>query len=98
MRLFRAGDPVREMHVIAKGRVKVTVAVPEGEERDEEGWVTVASSLKHEAIASMVSATRVSVTMAISELRERGPVEGKRGTYRFHMQALTSMTESLGDE
>jgi len=191
--VFRAGDPAREMHVIAKGRVKVTVATPEGEERilaicgpddfigdafvaqdaayraeavaltdvvtcpisrdqflqmslkapgfvlgvceilsghlfdcraqlasgydpvlvrvakvlldlaarfgepEGEGWVTVASSLKHEEIASMVSATRVSVTMAMGELRERGLVEGSRGTYRLHAPALTSMTDSLGE-
>jgi len=191
--VFRAGDPAREMHVIAKGRVKVTVATPEGEERilaicgpddfigdafvsegaayraeavaltevvtcpisrdqflqmslkapgfvlgvceilsghlfdcraqlasgydpvlvrvakvlldlaarfgepEGEGWVTVASSLKHEEIASMVSATRVSVTMAMGELRERGLVEGSRGTYRLHVPALTSMTDSVGE-
>lgn len=191
--VFRAGDPAREMHVIAKGRVKVTVATPEGEERilaicgpddfigdafvaqdaayraeavaltdvvtcpisrdqflqmslkapgfvlgvceilsghlfdcraqlasgydpvlvrvakvlldlaarfgepEGDGWVTVASSLKHEEIASMVSATRVSVTMAMGELRERGLVEGSRGTYRLHVPALTSMTDSLGE-
>jgi len=191
--VFRAGDPAREMHVIAKGRVKVTVATPEGEERilaicgpddfigdafvsegaayraeavaltevvtcpisrdqflqmslkapgfvlgvceilsghlfdcraqlasgydpvlvrvakvlldlaarfgepEGEGWVTVASSLKHEEIASMVSATRVSVTMAMGELRERGLVEGSRGTYRLHVPALTSVTDSVGE-
>ena len=191
--VFRAGDPAREMHVIAKGRVKVTVATPEGDERilaicgpddfigdafvaegaayraeavaltevvtcpisrdqflqmslkapgfvlgvceilsghlfdcraqlasgydpvllrvakvlldlaerfgeqDEDGWVTLASGLKQEEIASMVSATRVSVTMAVGELRERGVLEGSRGTYRLHRPALTSMTESLSD-
>jgi len=191
--VFRAGDPAREMHVIAKGRVKVAVATPEGEERilaicgpddfigdafvaegaayraeavalsevvtcpisrdqflqmslkapgfvlgvceilsghlfdcraqlasgydpvlvrvakvlldlaarfgepEGEGWVTVASSLKHEEIASMVSATRVSVTMAMGELRERGLVEGSRGTYRLHVPALTSVTDSVGE-
>jgi len=191
--VFRAGDPAREMHVIARGRVKVTVATPEGEERilaicgpddfigdafvaedaayraeavaltdvvtcpisrdqflqmslnapgfvlgvceilsghlfdcraqlasgydpvlvrvakvlldlaerfgepGEDGWVTVTSNLKHEEIASMVSATRVSVTMAMGEMRERGLVEGSRGTYRLHVPALTSMTESLDE-
>lgn len=191
--VFRAGDPASEMHVIARGRVKVSVATPEGEERilalcgpddfigdafvaegaayraeavaltdvvtcpisrdqflqmslkapgfvlgvceilsghlfdcraqlasgfdpvmvrvakvllgvaerfgeaDDEGWVTVASSLKHEEIASMVSATRVSVTMAMGELRERGLVEGSRGTYRVHAAALASLADSLAD-
>ena len=195
--VFRAGDPAREMHVIAKGRVKVTVATPEGEERilaicgpddfigdafvaegaayraeavaltevvtcpisrdqflqmslkapgfvlgvceilsghlfdcraqlasgydpvlirvakvlvdlaerfgeqggeqGADGWVTLASNLKHEEIASMVSATRVSVTMAVGELRERGLLEGSRGTYKVHVPALTSMAESLSE-
>lgn len=191
--VFRVGDPAREMHVIMKGRVKVTVATPEGEERilaicgpddfigdafvaedaayraeavaltdvvtcpvsrdqflqmslkapgfvlgvceilsghlfdcraqlasgydpvlvrvakvlldlaerfgeqGADGWVKLASNLKHEEIASMVSATRVSVTMAVGELRERGLLEGSRGTYRLHVPALASMAESLGD-
>lgn len=191
--VFRAGDPAHEMHVIAEGRVKVTVSTPEGEERilaicgpddfigdafvaegatyraeavaltevvtcpvsrvqflqmslnapgfvlgmceilsghlfacraqlasgydpvlvrvakvlldlaerfgvrTSDGWVTLASHLKHEEIASMVSATRVSVTMAVGELRERGLLEGSRGTYRLHAPALTSMVESLGE-
>jgi len=191
--VFRAGDPAREMHVIARGQVKVTVATPEGDERilaicgpddfigdafvadgaayradavaltevvtcpvsrdqflqmslkapgfvlgvceilsghlfdcraqlasgydpvlvrvakvlvdlaerfgerGADGWVTLASNLKHEEIASMVSATRVSVTMAVGELRERGLLEGSRGTYRLHVPALTSMAESPGE-
>jgi len=190
--VFREGDPAREMHVIARGRVKVVVATPEGEERilaicgpddfigdafvaegaayraeavaltdvvtcpisrdqflqmslkapgfvlglceilsghlfdcraqlasgydpvmvrvakvlldlaerfgepEADGWVTVASNLKHEEIASMVSATRVSVTMAIGELREQGLVEGSRGDYRLHVPALASMAQTSG--
>lgn len=31
--VFRAGDPASEMHVIAKGQVKVVVPTPEGDER-----------------------------------------------------------------
>ncbi|MEJ2665691.1 MAG: Crp/Fnr family transcriptional regulator [Deinococcales bacterium] len=191
--VFRAGDPALEMHVIAKGRVKVTVVTPDGEERilaicgpddfigdafvvqgaayraeavaltdvvtcpisrdqflqmalkapgfvlgvceilsghlfdcraqlasgydpvmvrvakvllglaerfgepDDEGWVTLASNLKHEEIASMVSATRVSVTMAVGELRERGLLEGSRGTYRLHAPALASLADASED-
>ncbi len=191
--VFRAGDPAREMHVIAAGRVKVSVPTPEGEERilaicgpddfvgdafvaagaayraeavaltevvtcpitrdqflqlslnaprvvlglceilsahlfdcraqlasghdpvlvrvakvlldqaerfgepDGDGWASVTTNLNHEEIASMVSATRVSVTMAFSELRERGLLEGTRGRYRFHLPALTSVIEALGE-
>lgn len=188
--VFRAGDPALAMHVIARGRVKVTVATPEGDERilaicgpddfigdafvgegaayraeavaltevvtcpvtreqflqmslkapgfvlgvceilsehlfdcraqlasgydpvvvrvakvlvglaqrfgepDDDGWVTVAANLKQDEIASMVSATRVSVTMAMGVLRERGLVEGSRGTYRMHLPSLAMLTEA----
>lgn len=191
--VFRAGDPASEMHVIARGRVKVAVATPDGEERilaicgpddfvgdafvaqgaayraeavaltdvvtcpisreqflqmalqapgfvlgvceilsghlfdcraqlasgydpvlvrvakvlvdlaerfgepGDDDWVTVASSPKHEEIASMVSATRVSVTMAMGELRQRGLLEGSRGTYRMYVPALADVAESLDE-
>ncbi len=62
-----------------------------------DGWVELKTTLKHEDIASMVSATRVSVTMAITELREKGVVVGSRGRYELHAPALRSMVESIRD-
>lgn len=188
--LFRAGDPALDMHVIARGQVKVLVPTPEGEERilaicgpddfigeafvgagatyraeavaltdvvtcpvsrdqylqlslkapgfvlgfteiladhlfdcrqqlasgydavivrvakvlldqagrfgqrGEDGWYELETNLKHEDIASMVSATRVSVSMGVAELREQGLVVGSRGVYRIHVPALTAMVEA----
>lgn len=63
--------------------------------QEEDGWVTLRTNLKHDEMAAMVSATRVSVSMAISGLRESGLVIGSRGNYRIHMPALADMVESV---
>lgn len=60
---------------------------------EADGWATWDTKLKHEDMAAMVSATRVSVSMAIGELRERGLVIGSRGSYRIHVPALKAMVE-----
>lgn len=59
-----------------------------------DGWSTWSTKLKHDDLASMVSATRVSVSMAIGELRERGLVIGSRGSYRVRVPALTALVEA----
>ena len=53
-----------------------------------EGWCELLTELRHEELASMVSATRVSVSTAFAELRTRGFVEGSRGRYRLHVPSL----------
>ncbi len=60
----------------------------------EEGWFELQTELRHEDIASLVGATRVSVSMTISELRERGLLEGTRGSYRLNVTALESLVET----
>lgn len=60
---------------------------PDGE------WVTLHTTLKHEELASMITATRVSVSMAMAELREEGLLEGTRGDYRLNMAALDALAE-----
>lgn len=64
-----------------------------GRRLDDEGWHELTTELKHEEIASLISATRVSVSMAFAELRDEGLVEGTRGQYRLHVPALESLAE-----
>jgi CRP/FNR family cyclic AMP-dependent transcriptional regulator len=52
------------------------------------GWCELLTELRHDELASMVSATRVSVSNAFAELRVRGFVEGSRGRYRIHVPSL----------
>ncbi len=52
------------------------------------GWCELRTELRHEELASMVSATRVSVSTAFAELRTHGFVEGSRGLYRIHVPSL----------
>lgn len=52
------------------------------------GWCELRTELRHDELASMVSATRVSVSTAFAELRTRGFVEGSRGLYRIHVPSL----------
>ncbi len=59
-------------------------------EPEENGWVKLETELKHEELASMISATRVSVSMAIAELRDARLIEGTRGNYRIDVAALSS--------
>ncbi len=63
-----------------------------GEVLDED-WVKLSTELKHEELASMITATRVSVSMAIAELRDEGVLEGTRGEYRLNIEALTDQAE-----
>lgn len=55
------------------------------------GWCSLQTELRHDELASMISATRVSVSTAFAELREDGFVEGSRGRYRIHMPSLQAL-------
>lgn len=55
-------------------------------------WTDLETELRHEEIASLVSATRVSVSTAVAELRHHGLLTGTRGRYRLHMPALEAFT------
>ncbi len=57
----------------------------------EGGWFEFHTELRHDELASMISATRVSVTSAFTDLRGRGLVEGSRGTYRLHLPGLQAL-------
>ena len=56
---------------------------------EEGGWLRLSTELKHEELAAMITATRVSVSMAIAELRSEGLLEGTRGEYRLNAPALS---------
>ncbi len=58
-----------------------------------DGWVHLSTELKHEELAAMITATRVSVSMAMAELRDEGLVEGTRGEYRLNARALAQGLE-----
>jgi CRP/FNR family transcriptional regulator, cyclic AMP receptor protein len=53
-----------------------------------DGLVALRTGLRHEEIASLASATRVSASTAIAELRELGIVDGSRGSYRLSLAGL----------
>ena len=59
----------------------------------EAGWVALKTELRHDDIAALVTATRVSVSMTIADLRERGLLNGTRGNYTLHLPALASLAE-----
>ncbi len=92
--LFDCRDQLSLSYAPVKARVMKTLL--EQAERfgqsDATGWTKLSTQLKHEELASMISATRVSVSMAIGELRDEGLLEGTRGEYRLN---VTDMTEQL---
>ncbi len=65
-----------------------------GEATDNDDmWANLNTNLKHEDLAAMITATRVSVSMAMAELREEGILKGTRGQYTINVPALASMSE-----
>ena len=58
-----------------------------------DGWVELVTELRHDDLAAMVSATRVSVTSAFASLRQAGVLEGTRGRYRLHLAGLADAAE-----
>lgn len=58
-----------------------------------DGWFELQTELKQEEIASLVTTTRVSVSYTVSELRNRGFLDGTRGTYRLNVPALESLAD-----
>jgi CRP/FNR family cyclic AMP-dependent transcriptional regulator len=87
--LGRSFDPVR----LRVAKVLCDQVRRFGAPEADTGWWRLDTSLRHEEIASMVSATRVATTMAISELRELGLLEGTRGSYRLDLARLSELEE-----
>lgn len=61
-----------------------------------DGWWQLDTELRHDDIAGMVPATRVSVTSAMANLRAAGVLEGTRGKYRLHLEGLVAAAEKPG--
>lgn len=93
--LFDCRDQLSLSYAPVKSRVvKTLLEQAERFGKDEgTGWVKLSTQLKHEELASMITATRVSVSMAIAELRDEGLLEGTRGEYRLNAQALSQHLE-----
>lgn len=95
--LFHCREQLSSSYAPVKVRV-VRVLLDQAERfgtPDGQGWVTLSTELKHEEIASMVSATRVSVSMAVADLRNDGVLEGTRGEYRLNEPALRDLSHAL---
>ena len=93
--LFHCREQLSSSYAPVKVRVIKTLleqADRFGETQDD-GWVRLSTELKHEELASMITATRVSVSMAIAELRDDGVLEGTRGEYRLNAQAMLDQAE-----
>lgn len=60
-----------------------------------DGWQHLDTELKHEDVASLASATRVAVTMAIGELRDGGLIKGSRGRYQLNIPELQDFVEGV---
>jgi CRP/FNR family cyclic AMP-dependent transcriptional regulator len=87
--LGRSFDPVR----VRVAKVLLEQAQRFGAPEQEPGWWRLDTSLRHDEIAAMVSATRVATTMAMTELREQGLLEGTRGSYRLQLEQLSRLSE-----
>lgn len=57
-------------------------------------WLHLETNLKHEDLAAMISATRVSVSTVMAEMREAGMLEGTRGRYNLNIPALQSLVDN----
>ena len=93
--LFDCRDQLSSSYAPVKSRV-VRVLLDQAERFGSpvgDGWVKLSTELKHEELASMITATRVSVSMAIAELRDEGLLEGTRGEYRLNIVALSGHIE-----
>jgi CRP/FNR family transcriptional regulator len=54
-------------------------------------WLCLDTPMRHEEIAGLIGATRVSVSTSVAELRRDGMLEGTRGRYRIHAGAIESL-------
>jgi CRP/FNR family transcriptional regulator, cyclic AMP receptor protein len=52
-------------------------------QRGDDGRVRLTLPLTHEHLAALVGAARETTTATLSELRQRGLLEGTRGRYQF---------------
>ncbi len=89
-RLLVMTQPVQ----VRLARVMLELAVRLGEE-DGPGVYHLKLNLKHDEIASIANASRVSATQAISAWRAQDLVLGTRGDYRVNVRGLEALIEQL---
>jgi|GEM_PF-895242 len=96
----RNAELEEKLHVMTQpvqvrlARVMIELAARLGEEA-EPGIYHLKLDLKHEEIASMANASRVSATQAISAWRAQDLVLGTRGDYRVNVLGLEALIEQL---
>jgi len=65
-------------------------------QRGDDGRVRLTLPLTHEHLAALIGAARETTTLMLSDLRQRGLLEGTRGHYRFDPARLRdAVSESL---
>jgi CRP/FNR family cyclic AMP-dependent transcriptional regulator len=88
--LSDAFDPVK----VRLAKSLLDMAGRFGEPLEGGDWFDLRLDLKHEELAFLVSATRVSVTMAFTELCDEGLVRGSRGHYLLNIPALAMLSNT----
>ena len=69
-----------------------------GEPSAAAGWYEFDTELTQADMASMVSATRVSVTITVMGLRREGLLKGTRGHYLVNMEGMEALLNGCGDD
>lgn len=97
-KVFACRDQLARVEAPIRGRVAAELLAQGARYGTDagEGWVDLATELRHEDLAAMVSATRVSVTSAFASLRQAGVLVGTRGRYRLHLAGLADAAEDPG--
>lgn len=96
----RNADLEERLHVMTQpvqvrlARVMAELAVRLGEETSE-GVYHLRLDLKHDEIASMANASRVSATQAISAWRTQELVTGTRGDYHVNVRGLEALIDQV---
>jgi CRP/FNR family transcriptional regulator, cyclic AMP receptor protein len=98
-KLFACRDQLARVEAPIRSRVAELLLEQAGRfgVSQAEGWWALDTELRHDDIAGMVPATRVSVTSAIASLRSAGMLEGTRGRYRLHLDGLAQVASGLVD-
>jgi CRP/FNR family transcriptional regulator, cyclic AMP receptor protein len=96
-KLFACRDQLARVEAPIRARV-AELLLEQAErfgQQQGEGWWSLETELRHDDLAGMVPATRVSVTSAIASLRSAGVLEGTRGRYRLHREGLAVAASGL---
>lgn len=94
-KVFACRDQLARIEAPIRGRVAAELLAQGARYGTDagQGWVDLATELRHEDLAAMVSATRVSVTSAFASLRQAGVLQGTRGRYRLHLAGLADAAD-----